>query len=129
SIHSGTSPKMTPAAMTVSVRSTPVTLPRSVQEADSMRRLFPRGPQRLLAAALAIGWTAVPAGSGAVPTAPSCPQTSTPTSWVGTALDVNTTKSGTVYNSGGASLELNKAGAVFNTKQMTTAATMVYAAV
>ncbi|HMG23821.1 MAG TPA: VCBS repeat-containing protein, partial [Kofleriaceae bacterium] len=61
--------------------------------------------------------------------APSCPQTSSPTSWTGTTLDANTTKAGTVYNAPGGNIELNKAGAVFNTKQMSVTSTMVYAAV
>ncbi|HET9625735.1 MAG TPA: FG-GAP-like repeat-containing protein [Kofleriaceae bacterium] len=61
--------------------------------------------------------------------APTCPQTSSPTSWIGTTLDTLTTKSGTLYNPAGSDVELNKAGAVFNTKQMTTTSDMVYAAV
>jgi hypothetical protein len=81
----------------------------------------------LLAAAL-LGWIATPAAGDAV-SSPACPQTSAPTTWTGNTLDVNTTKSGTVYNPVGADLELNKAGAVFNTKQMSTNSTMVYAAV
>ncbi|HZJ62576.1 MAG TPA: VCBS repeat-containing protein, partial [Kofleriaceae bacterium] len=81
-----------------------------------------------LAAALAIGGFIAPA-TGSVLTVPTCPLTSSPTTWSGTTLDLNTTKSGTVYNSAGASLQLNYAGSVFNTKQMSTAATMVYAAV
>lgn len=83
---------------------------------------------RLVAAGF-VGWLAGPAAAGTVPSAPSCPQTSSPTSWVGTTLDVNTNKTGTTYNPTGADIELNKAGAVFNTKQMSTNATMVYAAV
>ncbi|HEY0986252.1 MAG TPA: FG-GAP-like repeat-containing protein [Kofleriaceae bacterium] len=81
-----------------------------------------------LAAALAIGGFIAPA-TGSVLTVPTCPLTSSPTTWSGTTLDLNTTKSGTVYNSAGASLQLNYAGSVFNTKQMSTSATMVYAAV
>ncbi len=68
-------------------------------------------------------------GGADATTAPTCPQTSSPTSWSGSFLDTNTTKSGTLFNPGGADLELNKAGAVFNTKQMTTTSDMVYAAV
>jgi hypothetical protein len=83
---------------------------------------------RALVGALAIGALAGPA-TGAVITAPSCPQTSVPTSWTGAVLDTSTTKAGTFYNSPGADLELNHAGSVFNTKQMTTASDMVYAAV
>ena len=82
-----------------------------------------------LLAAVAVGWLAAPAAGGSFPTAPSCPQTSTPTSWSGTMLDGNTTKSGTWYNTSGSDIELNKAGAVFNTKQMSVTSTMVYAAV
>jgi type IV pilus assembly protein PilY1 len=81
----------------------------------------------LSAAVIAIGWLVGPA-TGAV-TAPTCPQTSTPTAWAGSALDTTTTKNGTVYDGTGASLQLNKSGAVFNTKQMSTASDMVYAAV
>ena len=84
---------------------------------------------RLVVTAACVGWFAIPAAGGAFPSAPSCPQTSTPTAWTGSTLDVNTTKSGTVYNTGAGSLELNKSGAVFNTKQMSTASDMVYAAV
>lgn len=80
-----------------------------------------------LAAALAVGALTSPA-SGDI-TAPTCPQTSTPTSWTGTSLDLNTTKSGTLYNGPGADLELKLAGSVFNTKQMSTTSTTVYAAV
>lgn len=95
-----------------------------------MRALvFRHSSVRTLAAALAIGALAAPAAGGTVITAPSCPQTSTPTSWTGSILDTNTTKAGTAYNPTGADLELNKSGAVFNTKQMTTASDMVYAAV
>jgi hypothetical protein len=82
-----------------------------------------------ITAALAIGYLSAPAAGGTVITAPSCPQTSTPTSWTGSILDTSTTKAGTTYNPVGADLELNKSGAVFNTKQMTTASDMVYAAV
>jgi hypothetical protein len=87
-----------------------------------------RYPLRPLASALLVATIASPA-TGAVVTAPSCPQTSSPKSWIGTALDGVTTKAGTLYNPGGADIELNKSGAVFNTKQMTTASDMVYAAV
>jgi hypothetical protein len=80
-----------------------------------------------LAAALALG-SVTPARAGVL-TVPTCPLTSSPTTWSGTSLDLNTTKSGTVYNSAGAALQLNYAGSVFNTKQMSTSATMVYAAV
>jgi len=72
---------------------------------------------------------ATTASAGTVVTAPSCPQTSAPTSWTGSILDTSTVKSGTVYEPAGAGLELNKSGAVFNTKQMSTASDMVYAAV
>ena len=89
----------------------------------------PNPALRTLTAALAIGYLAAPASGGTVITAPSCPQTSTPTTWTGAILDTNTTKAGTLYNPVGADLELNKSGAVFNTKQMTTASDMVYAAV
>ena len=82
----------------------------------------------LLGAAL-VGWLAGPAAGGAFPSAPTCPQTSSPTSWTGSTLDTVTTKSGTLYNPVGADIELNKAGAVFNTKQMSVNSTMVYAAV
>src|SRR5512132_3171235 len=82
-----------------------------------------------LVAAAGIGWLAAPAAGGSFPSTPSCPQTSTPTSWSGSALDANTTKSGTWYNTAGSDIELNKAGAVFNTKQMSVNSTMVYAAV
>jgi hypothetical protein len=82
---------------------------------------------RSLAAALMLGALVGPA-SGA-PSAPSCPQTSSPTSWTGTTLDTNTTKSGTLYDGPAAALRLNNAGSVFNTKQMTTTSSMVYAAV
>src|SRR5262245_27391299 len=81
-----------------------------------------------LAAALAIGSFVAPAHGGVL-TVPTCPLTSSPTTWAGTSLDLNTTKSGTVYNSAGAALQLNYSGSVFNTKQMSTSATMVYAAV
>jgi hypothetical protein len=81
-----------------------------------------------LVVAAALGWLATTAAGDAT-TAPSCPQTSSPTSWSGSNLDVSTTKTGTTYNSGGADIELNRAGAVFNTKQMTTTSDMVYAAV
>ena len=90
-----------------------------------------RAPPSLctVTAALAIGLFAAPASGGTVITAPSCPQTSTPTSWTGSILDTSTTKTGTLYNPAGADLELNKSGALFNTKQMTTASDMIYAAV
>ncbi|HEX3760182.1 MAG TPA: FG-GAP-like repeat-containing protein [Kofleriaceae bacterium] len=90
-----------------------------------MRRTSIQG----LLAAVAFGWLAAPAAGDSFPTAPTCPQTSSPTSWSGTSLDVPVTKTGTLYNSSGGDVELNKAGAVFNTKQMTTASDMVYAAV
>ncbi|MBC7975607.1 MAG: VCBS repeat-containing protein [Myxococcales bacterium] len=76
----------------------------------------------------ASGVLARPAAAGVI-AAPSCPATSSPTSWTGALLDTNTTKAGTVYSPSGAGLELNKSGAVFNTKQMSTASDMVYAAV
>ena len=82
-----------------------------------------------LTTVLLIGGLTAPAGADSFPSTPSCPQTSSPTAWSGTALDLNTTKTGTLYNGPGADLELNKAGAVFNTKQMTTVSDMVYAAV
>lgn len=82
-----------------------------------------------LLAAAGVGWVAAPAAGDSYPVAPSCPQTSNPTSWAGTTLDTSTTKSGTVYNPAGADIELNRAGAVFNTKQMSVNSTMVYAAV
>ncbi len=82
-----------------------------------------------LVAAAAIGWLAAPAAGDSFPSAPSCPQTSSPTSWSGTTLDTPVTKTGTLYNTSGTDIELNKAGAVFNTKQMTVNSTMVYAAV
>jgi len=82
-----------------------------------------------LVAALAIAGLAGPAQGDSFPTAPSCPQTSTPTAWASSALDTSTTKSGTLYNGSGPDLELNKLAAVFNTKQMTLTSTMVYAAV
>lgn len=82
-----------------------------------------------LLAAAAAGWLAGPAAGDSLSSAPSCPQTSTPTSWTGSALDVDTTKNGTLYNPTGADLELNRSGAVFNTKQMSVNSTMVYAAV
>lgn len=88
-----------------------------------MRRIF---TPCSLAAALSIGGLTAPAGAD--PSAPSCPQTSSPTAWSGTTLDTNTTKSGTLYNGPGADLELNKSGAVFNTKQLTTASDVLYAA-
>jgi hypothetical protein len=81
-----------------------------------------------VAAVLGIGGFVAPA-TGSVLTVPTCPVTSSPTTWAGTSLDLSTTKSGTVYNSAGANLQLNYAGSVFNTKQMSTSATMVYAAV
>ena len=81
-----------------------------------------------IAAALSLGGFVGPA-TGGVLTVPTCPLTSTPTTWSGTTLDLNTTKAGTVYNSSGASLQLGYAGSVFNTKQMSTTSTMVYAAV
>jgi type IV pilus assembly protein PilY1 len=80
-------------------------------------------------AAVVVGSLVGPAAAGSLASAPSCPQTSTPTSWTGSTLDVNTTKSGTTYNPTTAGIELNKAGAVFNTKQMSVTSTMVYAAV
>lgn len=61
--------------------------------------------------------------------APTCPQTSVPTTWVGSVLDTGTTRAGTLYNPPGSDVELNKAAAIFNTKQMTTTSDMVYAAV
>jgi len=82
----------------------------------------------LFVAAAAIGWFATPATGSSFATAPTCPQTSAPTSWVGTSLDVSTTKAGTLYNPAGSDLELNHSGSVFNTKQLTTASDMVYAA-
>jgi hypothetical protein len=88
-----------------------------------------RSSPSLFVAAAAIGWFATPASGSSFATAPTCPQTSVPTTWVGTTLDVNTTKSGTLYNSSGSDIELNHAGSVFNTKQMTTSSDMVYAAV
>jgi VCBS repeat protein len=90
-----------------------------------MRRTLSRF---VLAGSLVAGGLCSPATAGST-SAPSCPQTSSPTSWTGATLDVNTTKSGTLYNGPGADLELNKSGALFNTKQMTTASDMVYAAV
>jgi FG-GAP-like repeat len=78
--------------------------------------------------AAAVGWLTAPA-AGDSATAPSCPQTSTPTVWSGSTLDTTTTKTGTTYNTVGSDLELNKAAAVFNTKQMSVNSTMVYAAV
>ena len=83
----------------------------------------------LLGAAAAVGWLAAPAAGDSFPAAPACPQTSTPSSWTGGTLDTGTTKNGTLYNAAGLDLELNKSGAVFNTKQMTVNSTMVYAAV
>ncbi|HET7504241.1 MAG TPA: FG-GAP-like repeat-containing protein [Kofleriaceae bacterium] len=82
-----------------------------------------------LAAALAIGGLVAPDGALASPSTPACPQTSTPTLWTGNALDTGTTRSGTVFNGSTASLELNHAGSVFNTRQMSVNSTMVYAAV
>jgi len=90
-----------------------------------MRRFAPS----TVTAALAIGWFATPAAGSELATAPTCPQTSSPTSWVGTTLDVSTTKSGTLYNPAGSDIELNHSGSVFNTKQISTASDMVYAAV
>jgi type IV pilus assembly protein PilY1 len=81
-----------------------------------------------VAAMLALGGLVAPA-TGSVLTIPTCPVTSSPTTWTGINLDVQTTKSGTVYNPSGLALQLNNAGSVFNTKQMSTSATMVYAAV
>lgn len=84
--------------------------------------------QGLLAAAV-VGWLAAPAAGDAYLAAPACPQTSTPTSWAGTSLDTPVVKTGTLYNAPGNDIELNKAGAVFNTKQMAVNSSMVYAAV
>src|SRR5215475_7664844 len=108
-------------ATIASARSTPAIPPRSVQEVDM--RL---ATTTLTCSALAIALASPATGS---PTAPTCPQTSAPTSWTGTTLDTTTTKNGTTYNPTGSDLELNHAGSVFNTKQMTTTSTMVYAAV
>lgn len=86
---------------------------------------MPRALRPLVLVAL----SALPATAGTVVTAPTCPQTSAPTSWTGTLLDAVTSKAGTLYNPVGLDIELNHAGSVFNTKQMTTASDMVYAAV
>jgi hypothetical protein len=82
-----------------------------------------------LAAWLAIAGGAAPAAADSFPSAPTCPQTSSPTAWAGTALDVDTTKNGTVYDGVGRRIELNHAGSVFNAKQVSVVSTMVYAAV
>lgn len=91
------------------------------------------GSTRSFAAAVAVvafpALASLGAPAGAAPSAPSCPQTSSPTSWGGTALDASTTKSGTMYDGPSAALQLNHAGSTFNTRQMTTTSTMVYAAV
>lgn len=82
-----------------------------------------------VAAWVAVGAVAVRPASGSVLSVPTCPKTSSPTQWSGTTLDTSITKAGTQYNPVGQNIELNKAGAVFNTKQMSVTATMVYAAV
>jgi FG-GAP-like repeat len=79
--------------------------------------------------ALATSLAALASPAAAGPVAPSCPQTSSPTTWTGVTLDTSTTKSGTMYDGPSAVLQLNHAGSVFNTKQMTTTSSMVYAAV
>ena len=79
--------------------------------------------------ALVLALFGAPAAGDSFPSAPTCPQTSSPTGWAGSNLDVNTTKNGVLYNGSGASLELNHAGSVFNTKQLSVASDMVYAAV
>jgi hypothetical protein len=61
--------------------------------------------------------------------APSCPVTSTTTTWNGAFLDTDTTKDGVTFNGSSSKLELSKRAEEFSTKQMTSTSDTVYAAV
>ena len=58
-------------------------------------------------------------GSGVIPT---------PTSWNGSFLDTDTTKSGVVFNTVNSRLELQRNGQQFNTKALTATSDTVYVA-
>ncbi|MEO8700080.1 MAG: PilC/PilY family type IV pilus protein [Kofleriaceae bacterium] len=59
-----------------------------------------------------------------------CPQTSTPTSWNGAFLDTDTSKNGTLFDpASGGTIQLNKSGQAFATKQFSSTSDTVYAAV
>ena len=62
------------------------------------------------------------------PSTPTCPQTSTATTWSGSVLDTDTTKSGVVYDPAGARLQLQSAAGTFNSTSLGISDATVFAA-
>lgn len=81
-----------------------------------------RGAAALVGAALSAfpsaAWTAIP----------TCPATSSTTSWSGTLLDSKTSKSGVVYDNAGSRLKLQSAGGAFKQSVLGVADTISYGA-
>lgn len=78
---------------------------------------------RAVAGAAALALALTPAVA-----APTCPETSGPTSWSGSLLDTDTTKSGVVYDTSGARLELEPAAGTFTSVNMAVSDPTVFAA-
>jgi type IV pilus assembly protein PilY1 len=81
-----------------------------------------------IVAALPLAFVARPS-EAQFPSIPTCPATSTPTTYSGATLESETTRDGTQYNPGsGGQILLSKTGESFNSAQMTVASPIVYAA-
>ena len=79
-------------------------------------------------AALPLAFVARPS-EAQFPTVPSCPATSSPTTYTGSTLESETTRDGTQYSpSAGGHILLSQTGESFNTAQLTVASPIVYAA-
>lgn len=86
--------------------------------------LFPILRARALPAAVTAALLAAPARAAT----PTCPATSSPTSWSGSLLDEDTEKSGVVYETSGARLKLQTEGGAFKQSVLGTTETISYAA-
>lgn len=77
---------------------------------------------------LAASWLVLLRGGSAEAAIPTCPLTSSPSTWTGSLLDTDTTKSGVLYDAAGSRLKLQGLGGDFKQSVLGTSDTAMYAA-
>ncbi len=83
----------------------------------------------IAAGGIGVASYAAPSAYAQFPAVATCPATSAPTTWNGTLLNTDTTKTGTTFNPAGPGrVELSRSGESFNVKQSGLPTTIVHAA-